>query len=346
MSIETKMIPMSFVSTIFHGIWSQQEKKIIIFCHRFLYILPNFIHFCFCFSLFFSFFLIDRQSKINSENHQSSEDVNVAKRSTKVSSICILPDNGINTTSHPSSIISSTDEGGFNEPSPEIKAKLKPAYPFDTIELDAKDQNQNERDDAYEANQHTLHYVDFGYRLNPDGSESKQCFSEDSETYATDRNNGFKGLVDSVHGTEIRGSSGYTMSDTVYASIKNDSKPVAYSSANSDHKVVNNNTNNTNNNINNINITNNVKNNCDNAKKHWFDDIRKDLNGDDDNDIDAKFEQIYNSQETDGYSQHHEKNGSLDSQNNTDASDKEDLPDAMTAYEADRLLSSRYVSFH
>lgn len=285
--------------------------------------------------------MLDRQSKINAENHQSIEDVNVTKRSTKVSSICILPDNGVNSTSHPSSIISSTDEGGFNEPSPEIKAKLKPAYPFDTAELDAKDNNENEQNDAYESNQHTLHYVDFGYRLNPDGSESKQCFSEDSETYANDRNNGFKGLVDSVHGTEIKGTSGFTISDTVYASIKTDSKAIAYSGVTSDHKVVNNN--NTSNTTNN-NITNNVKNNCDNINKHRFDDIRNEHNGDDGKDIDAKFEQIYNSQETDNSSHNRiEKNGSLDSQNNTDASDKEDLPDAMTAYEADRLLSSRYV---
>lgn len=48
-------------------------------------------------------------------------------RSNKVSSICLnIPAAGLG--SRPSSIISTTtsDEGGFNEPYPEIKAKLKP----------------------------------------------------------------------------------------------------------------------------------------------------------------------------------------------------------------------------
>lgn len=70
-------------------------------------------------------------------------------------------------------------------------------------------------------------------------------------------------------------------------------------------------------------------------------------------DIDEKFEQIYTSATKDL-----DVNGdddddvrlpdgdgdssfNLDNVEFADASDKEDLPDAMTAYEADRLLSSR-----
>lgn len=105
--------------------------------------------------------------------------------------------------SRPPSIVS-TDEGGFNEPSPEIKAKLKPAYTFDPSELEAIEcqieppRSASETDSsilpppplppcaANAASQspspdypaHTLHYVDFGYRLNPDGSESRQIFGE------------------------------------------------------------------------------------------------------------------------------------------------------------------------
>lgn len=67
-------------------------------------------------------------------------------------------------------------------------------------------------------------------------------------------------------------------------------------------------------------------------------------------DIDEKFEQIYTSATKDL-----DMNGddvrlpdgdssfNLDNVEFADASDKEDLPDAMTAYEADRLLSSRLV---
>lgn len=81
---------------------------------------------------------------------------------------------------------------------------------------------------------------------------------------------------------------------------------------------------------------------------------RIDDNPNDDNvsDIDEKFEQIYTSATKDL-----DVNGddvdvrlpdgdgdssfNLDNVEFADASDKEDLPDAMTAYEADRLLSSR-----
>lgn len=112
--------------------------------------------------------------------------------------------------SRPPSIIS-TDEGGFNEPSPEIKAKLKPSYTFDPPEIEqiqCKIESQpqdlesstassplpplpppstissasQQQQKSPEYNTHSLHYVDFGYRLNPDGSESRQIFGE-SELY-------------------------------------------------------------------------------------------------------------------------------------------------------------------
>lgn len=74
-------------------------------------------------------------------------------------------------------------------------------------------------------------------------------------------------------------------------------------------------------------------------------------NDDNVSDIDEKFEQIYSSATKDldinsddvrlpdGDSSFNLDN-SLEF---ADTSDKEDLPDAMTAYEADRLLSSRFV---
>lgn len=48
-------------------------------------------------------------------------------RRPKVANICIPSQNDRDA----STVSSSTDDGGFNEPSPEIKAKLKPPYQFD-----------------------------------------------------------------------------------------------------------------------------------------------------------------------------------------------------------------------
>lgn len=104
-------------------------------------------------------------------------------------SICVKPLDAVHNAAHSTSVIS-TDEGGFNEPSPEIKAKLKPAYTYETAgtitqnvaeEIDTKDTTDD-------SNQHSLHYVDFGYRLNPDGSESKQCFNEEHHDIAQNVN--------------------------------------------------------------------------------------------------------------------------------------------------------------
>lgn len=69
----------------------------------------------------------------------------------------------------PSIISSSTDEGGFNEPSPEIKAKLKPAYTFELDSSIGVQQQQQPTD---------LHYVDVSHRLNPDGSEGENSYIE------------------------------------------------------------------------------------------------------------------------------------------------------------------------
>lgn len=133
-----------------------------------------------------------------------------------MSSICLnIPAAGLG--SRPPSIIS-TDEGGFNEPSPEIKAKLKPSYTFDPSELEAITHSPPLPDelppiplhhtntllqqssasssvlpsqfvaqsvlDTSSSNEHSLHYVDFGYRLNPDGSETRPVYGE-SDLYSS-----------------------------------------------------------------------------------------------------------------------------------------------------------------
>lgn len=77
---------------------------------------------------------------INLDNEQYDEPVN--DDNSKTSNICLPPGIGVNQndvvvagggdTSRGISVVSSsTDEGGFNEPSPEIKSKLKPVYQFD-----------------------------------------------------------------------------------------------------------------------------------------------------------------------------------------------------------------------
>uniref|UniRef100_A0AAR5P3K6 Neurabin-1 n=1 Tax=Dendroctonus ponderosae TaxID=77166 RepID=A0AAR5P3K6_DENPD len=63
----------------------------------------------------------------HSDIHKESktDDPLVVPRRTKVSSICLnIPAAGLG--SRPSSIITTSDEGGFNEPSPKIEARLKP----------------------------------------------------------------------------------------------------------------------------------------------------------------------------------------------------------------------------
>lgn len=92
----------------------------------------------------------------------------------RVSSICFnMPAVGLG--ARPPSIIStSTDEGGFNEPSPEIKAKLKPAYTFD-LETTT---TTNPACPPVATHPSDLHYVDVSHRLNPDGSEGENSYIE------------------------------------------------------------------------------------------------------------------------------------------------------------------------
>ncbi|XP_055323021.1 neurabin-1 isoform X10 [Sitodiplosis mosellana] len=258
----------------------------------------------------------DRQSKLNSEN-EPTEDIFSSKRT-----ICVQPLDAVQNTTHSTSIVS-TDEGGFNEPSPEIKAKLKPAYTYETATTAAQNITEgfDTKDTTDDANQHSLHYVDFGYRLNPDGSESKQCFSDEYYDIAQNINEKGSGCIErqrcdkrTVH---------YPVADSVvYAAIK--SEPSSSISPPSEPKF-----------------------NCDKPNNRIDDSYPNDDNV---SDIDEKFEQIYSSATKDldinsgdvrfpdGDSSFNLKNVEF-----ADASDKEDLPDTMTAYEADRLLSSRIL---
>ncbi|XP_044314107.1 uncharacterized protein LOC108053052 isoform X12 [Drosophila rhopaloa] len=112
----------------------------------------------------------------------------------------------------PPSIISTTsqDEGGFNESTPELKAKLQPSYDLQT-----------------EEQPHSLNYVDVGYRLNPDGSESREVYGSEAELYDTAK------VTDMQR--KFHGANGFAQeSSTVYAIIKPDvqeSQPVAPSRA-------------------------------------------------------------------------------------------------------------------
>ncbi|XP_058125042.1 uncharacterized protein LOC131266509 isoform X2 [Anopheles coustani] len=107
---------------------------------------------------------------------------NVTRR-TKKSSICFeVPAAGLG--NRPPSIISSsttTDEGGFNEPSPEIKAKLKPAYEFD-LPLPASPPRKlplgEDRSPVGSPAEAKLTYADLGYRVRPDGTECDEIYGE------------------------------------------------------------------------------------------------------------------------------------------------------------------------
>ncbi|XP_053676191.1 uncharacterized protein LOC128726409 [Anopheles nili] len=115
------------------------------------------------------------------QQHQQQHD-GVTRR-TKVSSICFdVPAAGLG--NRPPSIISSsttTDEGGFNEPSPEIKAKLKPAYEFD-LPLPASPPRKlpvgEDRSPVSSPAEAKLTYADLGYRVRPDGTECDEIYGE------------------------------------------------------------------------------------------------------------------------------------------------------------------------
>lgn len=135
--------------------------------------------------------------------------------------------------SRPPSIISSSnsnDEGGFNEPSPEIKAKLRPAYDIESPKhhLTSKLAQQQsptkmykEQNDAVdeEIEKPSLNYVDVGYRLNPDGSEAREVFGE-SELYET------AAKVSDMH-KKFHANGFAQETSTVYAIIKPDVLPNA-----------------------------------------------------------------------------------------------------------------------
>lgn len=143
----------------------------------------------------------------------------IGRRANKVSSICLnITDNNDSRTP---SIVSSTDEGGFNEPSPEIKAKLKPAYTFEPTE---GDEPMVEQSPTTVTAQNTLHYVDFGYRLNPDGSEGCQVFGE-SELYTPIVKNGTNEPDDFRKAPANAKTNGYASESVVYATIKPDVPP-------------------------------------------------------------------------------------------------------------------------
>lgn len=144
--------------------------------------------------------------------------------------------------SRPPSIISSSnsnDEGGFNEPSPEIKAKLRPAYDFESPKHQTRlsqqqqsptkthkhhennDDNIHDHDAEDEADEEaekpSLNYVDVGYRLNPDGSEAREVFGE-SELYDT------AAKVSDMH-KKFHANGFAQETSTVYAIIKPDVLP-------------------------------------------------------------------------------------------------------------------------
>lgn len=269
------------------------------------------------------YFITDRQSKLNSEN---------ADRTSNLANICVSSEVNVN-VSHPPSI-TSNDEGGFNEPSPDIKAKLKPAYTFEPLETQNSEKDEEVHPEPDEAKGHHLHYVDFGYRLNPDGSESKHCFGDEAELYADRGKNGLPetNIVKAINGFTAKES-------VVYATIKTDIPPPPPP----------------------------IDFDTNDSSQQYRQDIAD--ASDDADDIDAKFEQIYRSPQNELDTNLPNASDGDDVQNSdqlfetlakaelpdgssldiqdveyADASDKEELPDDMTSFEADRLLSSRYVN--
>ncbi|XP_030386241.1 uncharacterized protein LOC115633036 isoform X2 [Scaptodrosophila lebanonensis] len=130
-----------------------------------------------------------RTSKTEEQQHSITSPQRVV--ANKRSSITVnMPAAGLG--QRPPSIISTTsnDEGGFNEPCPELKAKLQPAE-----------------------QPHSLNYVDVGYRLNPDGSEAREVYGSEAELYDTAK------VADMQR--KFHGANGFGQeSSTVYAIIK------------------------------------------------------------------------------------------------------------------------------
>lgn len=101
-----------------------------------------------------------------------------------MSSICIqLPAAGLG--QRPPSLHSSvTDEGGFNEPSPEIKA-LSPVYDFENDIMPPVPPIPSTHPDVISS----LTYVDLAHRAQPEGIESDEVYDE-NESYRRLENGG------------------------------------------------------------------------------------------------------------------------------------------------------------
>lgn len=102
-----------------------------------------------------------------------------------MSSICIqLPAAGLG--QRPPSVHSSiTDEGGFNEPSPEIKA-LKPAYDFDIDSMPPVPPIPSSHPDVISG----VTYVDLAHRAQPEGIESDEVYDENESYRRLENGNG------------------------------------------------------------------------------------------------------------------------------------------------------------
>ena len=114
--------------------------------------------------------------KTSSQNNESDDD-KAQQRSKRVSSICIqLPAAGLG--QRPPSVHSSiTDEGGFNEPSPEIKA-LNPVYDFENDIMPPVPSIPSSDPDIISG----ITYVDLAHRAQPEGIESDEVYDE-NESY-------------------------------------------------------------------------------------------------------------------------------------------------------------------
>ena len=114
----------------------------------------------------------------NRSQSDEGDDDKAQRRSKKVSSLCIqLPAAGLG--QRPPSIHSSiTDEGGFNEPSPEIKA-LSPVYDFENDIMPPIPPIPNSHHPDVISG---VTYVDLAHRAQPEGIESDEVYDE-NESY-------------------------------------------------------------------------------------------------------------------------------------------------------------------
>lgn len=128
-------------------------------------------------------FLFFSTGKSRSQTDNSDDD-KAQKRSKKVSNICVqLPAAGFGP--RPPSVHSSiTDEGGFNEPSPEIKA-LKPAYDFENDIMPPVPPFPLSHPDII-----SVTYVDLAHRAQPEGIESDEVYDEKESYRRLETSNG------------------------------------------------------------------------------------------------------------------------------------------------------------